>query len=584
MSDVSTVESHTQNQEAADADDSYRILLADDDALNRRLVRALLEHLGHEVVTAENGEEAVAEFNRQAPDIVLMDVSMPVMDGLESTRLIKEASADRFVPVIFLTAAEGADALQRCVQCGGDDFLSKPVNEPTLHAKIRSFGRIGRLHEKLRLQKDNLVRHSLATQAELEVAEQVFQRIMSRGALDSGLLSYRISPASLFNGDLLVACHTPSGALRVLLADFTGHGLPAAIGALPTSEIFYAMTRKGCGVPDIVYELNRRLLDCLPQSVFCAAALIDFDEVERKLEIWNGGLPDLLLVPASGGPVRHFASRHLALGIRPARHEYGQTEVVPFSKNARIYGYTDGLIESVNAEGEMFGMERLEELLASGRRSDDVMDLIVDAQARHGGGSVQEDDITVFELRSPDFGESQGGETSSFVVPTVSSESSIAPFRISWEFPVEAIRHTDPVPLIMHVLGELGFGEGHSSALFVILSELFNNAVDHGLLNLSSELKQDADGFLEFYASRASALENLTDGRVRFDIEFGSPSTGGALEIVVEDDGPGFDPKDRCGAEEAALHGRGLRLVESLTREMTFMGRGNRVRVVYDPN
>jgi len=136
----------------------------------------------------------------------------------------------------------------------------------------------------------------------------------------------------------------------------------------------------------------------------------------------------------------------------------------------------------------------------------------------------------------------------------------------------------------MHVLGELGFGENHSSALFVILSELFNNTVDHGLLNVASGVKEDADGFLRFYASRARALENLVEGRVLFDIEFGSPSTGGALEIVVEDDGPGFDPKDRPGAEEATLHGRGLRLVESLTREMTFMGRGNRVRVVYDPD
>jgi len=584
VSDVSTVDSRTRNPGAADAFESYRILLAEDDALNRRVVRALLEHLGHDVVTAENGEEAVAEFKRRVPDIVLMDVSMPVMDGLEATRLIKEASADRFVPVIFLTAVEGAEALHRCVQCGGDDFLSKPANEPILHAKIRSFGRIRRLHEKLRGQKDNLVRHSLATQAELEVAEQVFQRIMSRGALDSALLSYRISPASLFNGDLLVACHTPNGALRVLLADFTGHGLPAAIGALPTSEVFYAMTRKGCGVSDVVYELNRRLLDCLPQSIFCAAALIDFDEVERKLEIWNGGLPDLLLVPAGGGPVRHFASRHLALGIRPANYEYGQTDVVSFSKNARIYGYTDGLIESVDSEGEMFGMERLEELLASGRRRDDVMDLIVDAQARHGGGSVQEDDITVFELRSPESGESLGQETSAVAMPALPAEASIAPFRISWEFPAEAIRNTDPVPLIMHVLGELGFGENHSSALFVILSELFNNAVDHGLLNLSSEMKQDADGFLRFYASRAKALEKLVEGHVLFDIEFGSSSTGGALEIVVEDDGPGFDPKDLPGADEATLHGRGLRLVESLTREMTFLGRGNRVRVVYAPD
>jgi hypothetical protein len=86
-------------------------------------------------------------------------------------------------------------------------------------------------------------------------------------------IQYLLSLMALFSGDVLLAAPTLSGGLQVMLGDFTGHGLPAAIGAIPVSDIFYAMTAKGFSIGDIVAELNQKLRTILPTGLFCAACL-----------------------------------------------------------------------------------------------------------------------------------------------------------------------------------------------------------------------------------------------------------------------------------------------------------------------
>ena len=100
----------------------------DGERVNLMVLQAILEHDGHRVLTADNGQEAVERFQAESPDVVLMDVMMPVMDGYEATRRIKAGCGERFVPVIFLTALTDEHALALCIEAGGDDFLTKPYN------------------------------------------------------------------------------------------------------------------------------------------------------------------------------------------------------------------------------------------------------------------------------------------------------------------------------------------------------------------------------------------------------------------------------------------------------------------------
>ena len=110
-----------------------------------------------------------------------------------------------------------------------------------------------------------------------ELAKQVFAKIIQSGGQDQLYVNSWIKPMASFNGDLMTLANSDEGLTYVMMCDFTGHGLPAALGALPASSVFYPMARKGRSIPNIVNEINKKLLDLLPVQYFCCAAILVLD-------------------------------------------------------------------------------------------------------------------------------------------------------------------------------------------------------------------------------------------------------------------------------------------------------------------
>lgn len=127
--------------ERKQGDPPMRVLVVDDELANRQLLQAFLMRMGHRTLLACNGQEGVERFASDSPDLVLMDVMMPLMDGFEATRRIKAMAGARWVPVIYLTALSREEYVLEGLQAGGDDFLSKPLNLGVLEAKLRAFAR-----------------------------------------------------------------------------------------------------------------------------------------------------------------------------------------------------------------------------------------------------------------------------------------------------------------------------------------------------------------------------------------------------------------------------------------------------------
>ena len=115
-----------------------KVLAVDDNRTNLHILQVFLKKLGHQVILAENGEEAVRMFQSEAPDLVLLDIMMPVMDGFEAARRIKAMTQERWAPVIFLSALNRDENLVEGLEAGGDDYLTKPINFVVLEAKLRS--------------------------------------------------------------------------------------------------------------------------------------------------------------------------------------------------------------------------------------------------------------------------------------------------------------------------------------------------------------------------------------------------------------------------------------------------------------
>ena len=118
-----------------------KVLAVDDNRTNLHILQVFLKKLGHDVILAENGEEAVARFQSESPDLVLLDIMMPVMDGFEAARRIKAMTRDRWTPVIFLSALNRDENLVEGLDAGADDYLTKPINFVVLEAKLRSMQR-----------------------------------------------------------------------------------------------------------------------------------------------------------------------------------------------------------------------------------------------------------------------------------------------------------------------------------------------------------------------------------------------------------------------------------------------------------
>jgi signal transduction histidine kinase len=139
------------------ADHGARILIVDDDALSRRIVRAMLERGHYQVATAEGGVEAMELFSSYQPELVLLDIQMPGMDGLEVCQRIRALPNGHLVPIIFLTGDERPEVHSQALRVKGDDFLRKPVHSAELITRIRSLMRLKRLQAEVLAERDSLL-------------------------------------------------------------------------------------------------------------------------------------------------------------------------------------------------------------------------------------------------------------------------------------------------------------------------------------------------------------------------------------------------------------------------------------------
>lgn len=554
-------------------------LLADDELSNRVILRSLLKKTGFEVLEAENGQRAVELFQEHQPDIIFMDIMMPVMDGYEATRRIKEMSRSRFVPVLFLTAMTEEDALVRCVEVGGDDFLTKPYSHAILRAKIKAMDRIRVLQEQTRQLVNRM-------QRDQEIAEQVFNNVVIADNVATDRIKSLLKPADLFSGDVLLSEFTPARALNVLLGDFTGHGLAAALGALPVSQVFRSMTLKGFSPEQILASINSKLNGLLPTGMFMAAQMISIDPELNYVTVFNCGMPDILVRDGETGRItRHVPSKSLPLGVLPRIDMHKLMERVQVKMGDSLLLVSDGVTEARGDTGEMFGRDGFIKAVESAGGDRSAADLLEEALETFCGDLPQDDDISFVEVPIredvlPQMEEIVERGMASTVVSTPDDSPEHLALRLRIGGP--RLANVNPVPLMVNQLEEIHHNDLNRAALYTVLTELYVNALDHGVLGLDSSLKSSPEGFTAYFAERDSRLAALKDGYIDIAISCLPENQGGHLLLEVEDSGPGFDLREveQRLADGKALCGRGISLVRELSEEMKYEDAGSRVRVV----
>ena len=557
--------------------ESLTILIAEDSAADRMLLSSIVRRQGHEVLTAANGAEAVEAFRQQRPQLVLMDAMMPVMDGFEAARQIKELAGQTLVPIIFLTSLSENEALARCLEAGGDDFLAKPYNQVILAAKIKAMDRLRRLQATVLQQRDQIARHHDYLLNEQRVAKAVFDKVAHSGCLNAPNIRYLQSPYALFNGDLLLAAFTPAGDMHVLLGDFTGHGLPAAVGAMPLAEVFYGMTAKGYGLPETLREMNAKLKRILPVDMFCCATLMCLSFQRRSVEVWNGGMPDGYLHSIASGERTPLTARHLPLGVLSPQTFDDRTEVFPMALGDRVFLLSDGVVDTCDANDQSFGVERLQQVFAANRQPDLLFEEIEQALRDFRGEA--RDDVSMVEISLLE----PAQLTPPALVYSDSGQSCPLDWSVSFEYRAATLKRFNPLPYLLQLLLEVHGLRAQSGALYSVMAELYSNALEHGVLGLDSSLKRDASGFARYYQQRNTRLDELQDGFVRVHLQVTPDGEGGRLVIRVEDSGKGFDVERvmERPVDPVRLSGRGVSLIRQLGRNARWSDDGRCARVEF---
>ena len=544
-----------------------RILVVDDEPLNRFLLVNLLEQQGYvDTFEAEDGVSAIELAERIEPDLILLDIVMPEMDGYEVARILKKSSTDIYLPIIFITALEDEASLAKCLEAGGDDFVGKPFDKVILSAKIRAHARTRLLSKKAYQQNIQLSYYRNGVEREHKIVEHIFANALSIDKSFTRYLDYSLNPASDFNGDLFLASASPSGGLYFLVGDFTGHGLASAIGALPVSQAFQTMSRKGLSLMEMAETINQTLLMLLPDDMFFAAAIVEIHNTGKQISVWNGGMPSLLLQNPSGKIVKRFTSLHMSLGILETDEFESSVERYEMKFGDRLVAFSDGVVELENQYNEMLGDESIEKWLND--EPDISVDGVICKATEYLGDMERKDDVTIVIFTSQPI--EQAGN---------SGVASNIPMKIAVELNAEHIKSADPVlDMVNVVTNQLKLYCIHSQ-LFTVLSELYNNALEHGLLELDSALKQSEDGFFAYFSLREEKLAALNSAKIIISAEYRPDES--TLSISIKDSGTGFKQQQLSKLESVETsYGRGISLVKELCESVTYSNKGNTVEVV----
>ncbi len=417
------------------------------------------------------------------------------------------------------------------------------------------------------------------TEAEHLLASDIFSRFTQLSLPPIPGIHTFTSPFSSFNGDLLLMAPRPGEGFNALIADITGHGLPAALGTMPIAEIFFKASAEGYGVGDIAREMNKAFRAQMPEYLLCAAVLISVVDSGRRLQIWPGGIPPIIIFDKSGQIKSLLPSSHMPLGALSNTEFENEIINIKFEGGERLLCYTDGVTEAEDVDGKQFGEDRLFELIAGRASGQDIVESIGAALSQHVDSVGLSDDVTVFCLDTQCYtgynaeAIAAGANESTF---QWKSEVQLCPAQLITEVPLALLLDTLPEhPVIRAARADIS----------MIIGELFNNALDHGLLGLNSDIKEEEDGILRYYEVRQERLKALIDGSITLRLSCNVTHGAGEFEIYCEDSGPGFDFHAAMAAtqDDDRHSGRGLRIIQQVGKQITFKNEiGSAIEVRYD--
>ena len=559
-----------------EAPDRGHVLIVEDDIAERSRLEKKLISMGYHVLPSRSGKQAIALFDEYDVDLVFMKTLLVDMHGSVLIKYIKQDIEGKYRPVVLLATGSEDEALLDCMAAGGDDILLCGFTRVVLEACVIAM-------EKLR----DLKHLYKSTVHEQVVGKQILSAALSARNITVDGMKLLSRSAAIFSGDLVLSARKPNGGLHILLADFTGHGLSAAIGVLPVADMFSVMTEKGFEPEKILENINKKLHTLLPTGMFMAACMLKIDNKVCKASVWNSGMPDVYLLDHKSGKIkRRVKSNHIPLGINQDIDSRLQCDAFDIQSGDYLIMHTDGLTDVADPTGVMFGVNRLEQLMEETVSADKVFVDIVNAFDKFCVQQELSDDATLVSIPC---GTNLLCSSSSDVVTGIQFNSAV---KADWSLMIELsglnLRDVNPVQIVLDQYRKLGDLFVNIDKLQNILSMLYENALNHGIYGASSLSGLSAASGATMQNVRNNVFDGLHDGYIRIELQRIMHHGDHSLLILMEDSGSGFDHVglmsdiNRESDKVWGANKSGIAMVMDLCHSLHYRGKGNKVEVILD--
>ncbi len=377
-----------------------KILVVDDSPpILTYLKNVLTKHLSREyrVISAKDGEEAWHLIREEKPDMIISDVEMPKINGLELCKLVKNDDLLKDVPLILLTSRDEIKDKVKGLNIGADDYVTKPFHYDEIIARINALMRMKSLQEKLKVKNQ-----------ELEVAYQkIDEELKTIGFLQQSLLpkdySHRerleiaafYAACSRAGGDYYDFIPIGEHHLGLVIADVSGHGSPAAVIMAVTRTILQYCTNNELSPARVLSVAN----DILLKSIFTEHYVTMFYgilDTQNMLLRYASAAHNPPVLCHQGNIVHLTVEEGMFLGIFDMPVTY-QEKKISLSSGDKLILHTDGIVEAMNQNEEEFGNERLDKIIKQGGKlsASQLSGKIIAAAKDFTGNAPFEDDVTL---------------------------------------------------------------------------------------------------------------------------------------------------------------------------------------------
>lgn len=383
------------------------ILVVDDEPANLRLLMAMLSKKGYKIRPVPNGKLALSGAQAIAPDLILLDIMMPEMDGYEVCQQLKADERTRDIPVIFISALHEILDKVKAFEVGGVDYITKPFHMEEVLARVANQLRLRQMQAEITRLNEKLQAENLRMSAELEVTRHLQQIILPRDRELSQINDLDIAgfmePAAEVGGDYYDVLLQDDGRVKIGIGDVTGHGLESGILMLMVQTAVRTLLESNETDPV-------RFLDALNRTIYknvermnsdknLTLVLLDYQQGVLTLS----GQHEEIIVVRSGGRVELIDTIDLGfpIGLESEIGDFLAKTEVKLNPGDVVVLYTDGITEAENQQKKQYGLERLTKVVSLNWQlsAAEMRQAVITDLRQHIGEQKLYDDITLVVLK-----------------------------------------------------------------------------------------------------------------------------------------------------------------------------------------